>query len=270
MELDRLQFQQFLPRLVLGMSLDGGSIDGSLLLSLKRIAFRMFDLADKASNKDYLDVRRLLVGIVMILLTEASDQNEEQGRKDEKQFEEERILFYFNLFDVDDSETVEYNEFFEMLYAAQLGVQDASWQAVELLRNIDADGNGIITEEELLEAIASQLILFNCFARILCAEGNHEADRSREVSEQPDTADSMSQEQISQMQDPMRKKQDSSTALQEASTCLPLGVEYKTTYKLEDANQPTTSTGPSKQNAKGMHNSAKSLDQPSLGLLAMN
>jgi hypothetical protein len=89
----------------------------------------------QADSEGTVDFRKMLAGIVLAL--DSTDALGGTHRVNRPLTLARKGQFYFELFDVDASGEVEYFEFFEMLYASQLDIEDAGWRSVETLRSIE-------------------------------------------------------------------------------------------------------------------------------------
>jgi Ca2+-binding EF-hand superfamily protein len=141
----------------------------------------------QADSECTVDFRKLLAGVVLAL--DSTDALGGTHRIQRPLTLARKGQFYFELFDVDASGEVEYFEFFEMLYASQLDIEDAGWRSVETLRSIEersataAAGQrghlqqssispvrerspGVITLSEFLKEMDEHDCLRECFGRL--------------------------------------------------------------------------------------------------------
>lgn len=114
-------------------------------------------------GEEIVDLRKMLIGMVLSLERASNLDTESEA------YQQAKGEFYFELFDSDGSEAVDYQEFFEFLYASHLSVQDAGWKAVELLRSLDINNDGVITFSEFTQAVRDNRDILFCFGRIFHA-----------------------------------------------------------------------------------------------------
>mmetsp|Transcript_8257 Transcript_8257/g.17956 ORF Transcript_8257/g.17956 Transcript_8257/m.17956 type:complete len:841 (-) Transcript_8257:2149-4671(-) len=125
----------------------------------------LFRAAQPQGENEVIDLRKLIIGVILAL-----NEDEHGVPKIPAPIPiEEKSKLYFELFDIDSSGAVDYQEFFEMLYASQLDMQDAGWISVETLRSLDINRDGTITYDEFMQAIKSNQTILDCFGRIFHA-----------------------------------------------------------------------------------------------------
>eukprot|EP00924_Labyrinthula_sp_SR-Ha-C_P006117 snap_masked-scaffold_54-processed-gene-0.8-mRNA-1 protein AED:1.00 eAED:1.00 QI:0/0/0/0/1/1/3/0/483 len=215
------EFENFLRLVIETSKIKGNEQDFHTLKGL------MFVHADRDAGTGNLDLRRFLIGVVSILALNLVEEDHD--------FLLQKAGFYFDLFDVDASDNVEYVEFFELLYSAQIELQESSFKAIEILKGLDDDGNKLVTEEEVLEALDESEVLFQCFAKIFIG-GETEEDaekRSRRVSKSFFDDQNNNNKVESKVES---KEKEESQSKEEG---LPLNAIYKVTYSSAVHVSPT-------------------------------
>jgi len=142
----------------------------------------LFDIFQRGMDpeSEEIDLRKMIIGIVVTM----ADKFPMFGGSTSLTNEEKATL-YFELFDVDCNESVEYQEFFELMYSSQLNVQDSGWKTIEVLRHKEAAIGPTISLSDFMQLLVDHQASRDYYSRILCAnaiQGNTEpSPRMEEV-----------------------------------------------------------------------------------------
>jgi len=251
----------------------GGPADDvvyTLLLNLFRVAIP--HATRRCQEEPMVDLRKLLIGIVLSLENGGVRKTQKDAR-----FLRKKGELYFELFDTNCSNSVDYQEFFEMMYTAQLDMQDAGWKAVEILRTLDTNNDGIITFSEFMDTCKKNNDILHCFGRIFHASTDEEdisnltMEEEEEQQNEPVLQGSASLSVMTLSRRPTTKllKLGEHT---ESAPVLPIHSIYRTTYKFRDSptrdSEEIPATGRSAMRSSMKLNSAPTTRRPSSKSLA--